>query len=269
MLIGAGDLLEVSVYGADFDKQVRVSDTGEISLPLVGPLKVSGLSIHDAEQAVAKQLSQRGYFNDPQVWVFEREYATQAISVLGEVQKPGIYPLPGDRKLFDAISAASGTTATAGSQVAITHRGRPNHPEIVQFSYDANAIQGSNPRVFPGDTVVVSKAGIVYVVGDVRQPKGIVMENSRMTVLQAIAIAQGTNPTAALDSAKIVRKSAHGGPQETPIRLKKILAAKAPDPTLQAEDILFIPTSTAKSAGKRTLEAIVQAATGLAVYHPY
>jgi len=268
MLIGGGDLLEVSVFGTDFVKQVRVSGTGEISLPLVGPLKVSGLSIRDAEQTVARELSQRGYFNDPQVSVFDREYTTQAISVLGEVQKPGIYPLPGDRNLFDAISAAGGTTARAGSQVSITHRGRPDRPDVVQFSYDANAIERSNPRVSPGDTVVVAKAGIVYVVGDVREPKGIVMENSRMTVLQAIAMAQGANPTAALDSARLIRKSADG-PHETPIPLKKILAAKASDPTLQAEDILFLPTSTAKSAGRRSIEAIIQAATGVAIYHPY
>jgi len=265
MLIGGGDLLEVTVYGTDFDKQVRVSDAGEISLPLLGTVKLAGLSIREGERVVARELAQRGYFTDPQVSIFDREYASQAISVLGEVQKPGLYPLPGTRTLLDAISAAGGTTAKAGSKVTITRRSRPEHPEIVLLSYSAEASPTSNPQVFPGDTVVVSKAGIVYVVGDVKQPAGIVMENSRMTVLQAIAMAQGTNPTAKLNSSKVIRKTPDG-PKEIPIRLKNILGAKATDLVLQPDDILFIPSSAAKSAARRSIEAVVQTATGIAIY---
>ena len=265
MLIGGGDLLEVTVYGTDFDKQVRVSDAGEISLPLLGTVKLAGLSIREGERVVARELAQRGYFTDPQVSIFDREYASQAISVLGEVQKPGLYPLPGTRTLLDAISAAGGTTAKAGSKVTITRRSRPEHPEIVPLSYSAEASPTSNPQVFPGDTVIVSKAGIVYVVGDVKQPAGIVMENSRMTVLQAIAMAQGTNPTAKLNSSKVIRKTPDG-PKEIPIRLKNILGAKATDLVLQPDDILFIPSSAAKSAARRSVEAVVQTATGIAIY---
>jgi len=267
MLIGTGDLLQVTVYGTDFDRQVRVSDSGEISLPLLGSVKLAGLSIRDGEQLVAKELARGGYFNDPQVSIFDREYSTQAISVLGEVQKPGIYPLPGARTLFDAISAAGGTTAKAGTTVTVTHRGRPDHPETLPLSYGADASQHSNVQVFPGDTVVVSKAGIVYVVGDVRQPSGIVMENSRMTVLQAIAMAQGTNPTAAINGTKVIR-NAPQGLKEIPVPLKKILAAKTPDVSLQPGDILFVPNSATKTAARRGLEAIVQTATGIAIYRP-
>jgi len=265
MRIGGGDLLEVTVYGTDFDKQVRVSDAGEISLPLLGTVKVAGLSIREGERVVARELAQRGYFTDPQVSIFDREYASQAISVLGEVQKPGLYPLPGTRTLLDAISAAGGTTAKAGSKVTITRRSRPEHPEIVPLSYSAEASPANNPQILPGDTVVVSKAGIVYVVGDVKQPAGIVMENSQMTVLQAIAMAQGTNPTAKLNSSKVIRKTPDG-PKEIPIRLKNILGAKATDLVLQPDDILFIPSSAAKSAARRSIEAVVQTATGIAIY---
>jgi polysaccharide export outer membrane protein len=127
----------------------------------------------------------------------------------------------------------------------------------------------SNVDIFPGDTIVVSKAGIVYVVGDVRRPSGVMMENgTQMTVLQAIAMAEGTTPTASLNGAKIIRKTPKG-PQEMPLELKKILAAQSPDIQLQADDIIFVPGSAAKGAAKRGLEAIIQAATGLAIYHPY
>ncbi len=267
--INPGDLIEVSVYGApDFDKQVRVSSSGDIMLPMMGAIKVAGMSIRDAQKVVAKKLSDGGYFNDPNVSILEREYSTQGISVLGEVQRPGIYPMMGERTLFDAISAAGGTTPKAGNTATITHRGNSLAPETVKLEYDASHSVKSNVRVQPGDTIVVGKAGIVYVVGDVHQPSGIVMENSRITVLQAIAMAQGTNPTASLNKAKLIRKDANGAPVETPIELKKILSAKAPDLQLQPEDILFVPSSTAKSAGRRGLEAIVQAATGIAIYHP-
>jgi polysaccharide export outer membrane protein len=268
MLIGGGDLLQVTVYGTDFDRQVRVSDAGEISLPLLGTARVGGLSIREAEQFVGRQLAQRGYFNDPQVSIFDREYTTQAISVLGEVQKPGIYPLPGARTLFDAISAAGGTTEKAGSQVTITHRSRPKQPEVVPLSYNGDSSVSSNVQVAPGDTVAVSRAGIVYVVGDVRKPAGIIMQNSRMTALQAIAMAEGTNPTAAVNRSKLIRKTPQG-PKEISLPLKQILAAKAPDWELRPDDILFVPSSAAKSVGRRGLEAIVQTATGLAIYHPY
>ncbi len=265
VFVGTGDLLQVTVYGSDFDKQVRVSDRGEISLPMLGSVKIAGLSIQEAEKLVAKGLERGGYFNDPQVSIFDREAASQGISVLGEVQKPGIYPLPGAHKLFDAISAAGGTTAKAGSSVTVTHRSQPDHPISLPLAYSADASAQSNVPVLPGDTIVVSKAGIVYIVGDVRLPSGVVMENSHMTVLQAIALAQGTNSTAALNESKLIRKTPHGL-EETPIPLKKILAAKSPDLDLQADDILFVPSSTAKSAAKRGLEAILQTATGVAIY---
>lgn len=268
VLIGNGDLIEITLFGApDFSRQVRVSDGGEISLPLIGAIKVSGLSVTEAEQLVQRRLVDGGFFNDPQVSIFEREYATQGVSVLGEVQKPGVYPLLGARTLFDVISAAGGTTPKAGKTAIVTHRDRPDQPKTIALPYDeAGLSQGNNIRIAPGDTVVVSKAGIVYVVGDVRQPSGFVMDNPQLTVLQLIALAQGANPTASLDHTKLIRKT-ENGMTEIPVSVKKIMESKAPDVRLQADDILFVPSSAAKSGTKRGLEAILQAATGVAIYH--
>jgi len=111
ILIGPGDLVEVSVYGApDYIKDVRVGSTGEITLPLAGTVKVGGLTPAQAEALIAKRLSDGNFFNDPRVSVLEKEFTAQGISVMGEVQKPGVYQMPGPRKLFDALSAAGGTT---------------------------------------------------------------------------------------------------------------------------------------------------------------
>jgi polysaccharide export outer membrane protein len=267
LLIGAGDLLEVSLYGmADFKTDVRVNSGGEISLPMIGTVAVNGLSVEQAEVLIERKLSQKGLFNDPHVTVFQKEYATQGISVLGEVQKPGIYPLLGSRKLYDAISVAGGTTPKAGRHVLITRRNDPQHPVQVPLLTGAPETMQNNVVVEPGDTILVSKAGVVYVVGDVRLPGGFVMENGNdITVLKAIALAQGTNPNAALNATRLIRKTPEG-PKDVPLDLKKILAAKAPDPQLQPDDVVFVPGSAGKSAAKRGAEAVLQMATGIAIW---
>jgi polysaccharide biosynthesis/export protein len=269
LIIGTGDLLDVSVYGApDFTKEVRVADSGEITLPFIGSVRVAGVTVEQAEKVVQKQLADGHYFKNPQVSIFEKEYATQGISVLGEVQKPGTYPLPGNHTLFDAVSAAGGLTPKAGNIISITHRSNPKEAQTVTLAPNLSFTPANNVPVSPGDTVLVSKAGIVYVVGDVHMPSGFVMENSRLTVLQAIAMAQGTNTTAKLEKAVLIRKTS-AGPQQIPLALPKILSAKAPDISLQPEDIVFIPRSEGKAALRRSLEAMVQAATGAAIYRPY
>ncbi len=266
MMIGNGDLLEVSVFGApDYKHEVRVNDEGMISLPLIGPVKVAGMTATNAARSIANQLSSRGLFNNPQVSVTQKEFATQGIAVLGEVQKPGIYPLLGQHTLFDAISAAGGITNKAGRTATVTHRESPAKPETVSLAFDSNHAVQANVALRPGDTVLISKAGLVYVVGEVNKPSGIVMESPKLTVLQAIALAEGTKPTASLDHAKLVR-STPNGPTEMTLPLKKLLAAKAPDMPLQPDDIIFVPGSTAKSAGKRGLDTALQTLTGIAIY---
>jgi polysaccharide export outer membrane protein len=264
-----GDLLEINVAGApEYHYEVRVSPNGTISLPMAGQLAVDGMSPSQAEAALNHRLQEKGIFNDPQSSVFVKEYATEGISVLGEVQKPGIYPLMGKRTLFDAISAASGTTEKAGRTVTITHRDRRDHPLTVTLTYGETGHVTSNVELQSGDTVVVSKAGMVYVVGDVKDPTGIIMENSHLTVLQALAMAHGANPTAKLKGAKLIRNTPNGA-QEIAIPLDKILSTKSPDVELAANDIVFVPNSAAKSATRRGLEAMIQAATGVVVYRPY
>jgi polysaccharide biosynthesis/export protein len=268
--IGSGDLLKISVFGVNtFDEEVRVSDRGDISLPLIGDVPVAGLNTDEAQSLIRKKLIDGNFMVHPEVSVFEKEYATQGVAVLGEVQKPGVYPLLGPHHLFDVLSFAGGMTPKAGPEVTITHHDRPDQPQNVTLAGDVAKSTAANVNILPGDTVVVSKAGIVYVVGDVKSPAGVVMVNgSEMTVVKALAMAGGANPTASLNGAKIIRRTPQG-PQEIPILLKQILAAKAADPRLEAEDIVFVPSSTAKGAAKRGLEAIVQTAVGVAIYHPF
>src|SRR5256884_6333357 len=263
--IGIGDLLQVTMFGTqDFNDDFRVSSSGDISLPPLGLVHVAGLSTSEAERLIERQLVEGGFYREPRVSVFAKEYVTQGVSILGEVKNPGVYPLLADRHLLDLLSQAGGLTPNASKTVSITHAGQ-NTPSVVTLSPDPELAATSNPAVLTGDTIVVSTAGLVYVIGNVNKPGGYVMTDNQLTVLQALALAGGNSPMAALDRAQIVRQ-VKGAREAVPVSVKKILDGRNQDIRLQAQDILFIPGSAGKTAATRSIEAILQAAVGVAVY---
>lgn len=263
--IGSGDLLDLSVYGIpDFSQRVRVNKAGDIYLPLVNYVHVGGLTIEGAQAAIEKQLVDGGFVRNPHVTVVISE-AASGVALLGEVVRPGIYPVYGSRRLLELISAAGGLTKEAGRIITVTHRDHPQDPETMVLPGDPVAAMKNNVEILQGDTVMVSKAGVVYVVGDVVQPSGFIMElGQALTVLKAIALAHGTTRTAAENGAKIIRKTPEGL-KEIPVPLKDIWKTKRADMALQADDILFVPTSKGKNAAAKTLEAIVQVGTGISI----
>jgi polysaccharide export outer membrane protein len=257
--LGVGDLIEMTVYDVpELTTKTRISSNGDIYCALIGPTHVAGLTTEEAAALIQTRLS--AYLKDPYVSLFVMEYASQGASLLGEVNKPGVYPVMGDQHLFDLISASGGLTERAGHSITITHRSDPDKQVTVPLSRNLSDNPESNIKVFPGDTIVVRKAEIVYVVGDVSRPSGLLMDASGLTVLQAVALAGGTTRTAKLGGVRILRKGP-AGMIETPVQLKKIMQAKAPDLPLEANDILIIPSSTGKILAGRGLEAAMQAAT--------
>src|SRR5437667_1570150 len=263
--LGTGDLLEFSVYNVpELSTKTRVGNNGDIYLPLIDYVHVAGLTIEEAQAIIEKRLSDGGFLNNPHVTLFIDEYASQGASVLGEVGHPGVYPVLGDRHLFDLISAAGGLSDKAGRSIVVVHRNQPDKPVAVPLTRNVSDNPDSNIVVFPGDTVTVRRADVVYVVGDVNKPSGFLMDNGKLRVLTAIALAGGTNRTAKLGGAKIIRKGPTGM-TETSVQLKRILQAKAPDMPLEAEDILFVPSSAAKTITGRTFESAMQTATALSI----
>jgi polysaccharide biosynthesis/export protein len=261
--LGTGDLIEVSVYNVpDLSTKTRVGSAGDIYLPLVDYVHVAGLTINEAEAVIEKRLDQGGFVKNPHVHLFVDEYTSAGASVLGEVTRPGVYPVLGDQRLFDLISAAGGFTEKAGKNVTVTHRDKT--PIVVPISRDVMEHPDSNIAIAPGDTINVSQADIVYVVGDVLRPSGFLMQSGHMSVLQAIALAGGTTSTAKLSGARVVHKGP-SGLSETPVPLKKLLQAKADDIELQPNDILFVPTSARKFLESRTAEAALQMAASAAL----
>jgi polysaccharide export outer membrane protein len=266
LLIGPGDLLTTTIFNVpELQQTVRVSETGDAVLSLIGNMHLAGMTVADAAAALEGEYRHRKMLVDPHVTVLVTEYATEGISVLGEVAKPGVYPLLGPHSLLDIISAAGGLTASAGSTVTI--RGRNGAEQVVQL--DANDPQkalAQDAELQPADIVVVARAAVVYVVGDVGRPGGFTMQNNgRLTVLQAIALASGVNKTAALSHAKIIHKTPSGY-AEADIHLAQLLQGKTPDMALAPEDIVFVPNSKLKSAVAGSYSSVIQAATTAVIY---
>jgi polysaccharide biosynthesis/export protein len=263
--LGIGDLIEVTVFGVpDLTTKIRVSGSGDVYFPLIDYVHVADLTTDEAQELIQKRLEDGGFVRGPHVAIFVDESASQAITMVGEVSRPGPYPAIGERRLFDLISAAGGLTDKAGRLVTIERRGDPGKTINLQISSNLAEDTRDNVEVFPGDTIIVSRAGIIYVVGDVNHPSGFLIEDNSLSVLKALALAGGNTRTSALSKTKILRQTPNGV-KEIPVNLKKVLYAKAPDLPMARGDILFIPGSSAKAAAYRTADAAVSISTSLAI----
>src|SRR5579872_160409 len=267
--LGPGDLVEVNVYNVpELTTKARVSNSGDLYLPLIDYVHVDGLSQEEAQTVIEKRLEEGGFVRNPHVTIFVDDAASQGVTVLGEVAKPGIYPDTADHKLYSIISEAGGFSPSAARKVAILRKDKPAPIEVKLPRNLADDTSG-NVDVLPGDTVTVPRAPIIYVVGDVGHPSGFLVDNGTLTVLQALALAGGTNHTAKLGASRIIRKGPNGMVEEK-VAIKKMLEAKAPDVQLHADDILFIPVSGGKVFASKTFDAAMSAATMVTVYtvHP-
>jgi len=268
--LAIGDLVEVGVYNVpELTTKARVGTSGDVYLPLIDYIHVADLTVEEAQALIQKRLEDGGFVRNAHVTIFVDESVSQGVTILGEVARPGIYPALGDRKLYDLISAAGGFTQAAGRRVSVIRQHSSAPPITVNLARNLADDMRDDIEIMPGDTITVPRAPIIYVVGDVGRPTGLLIDNGSLTVLQALALAGGTNHTAKMSGTRIIRKGS-SGMTETRVPLKRMLEAKAPDITLQADDILFVPLSGARVAGAQALSAAISAATGIAVIaaHP-
>jgi len=266
--IAPGDSLDVSEYHTpEFHSVVRVSAAGTVTLPLVREVEVNGMDEQAAARAIEAALAAKGMLLHPQVSVMVIAYAGQDVSVLGEVARPGVYPYTLHHRLLDLISAASGLGPNAGRLVNVFHRDDPKtpHPVVLDPSGTDTATD-HNPELAPGDTVQVSRAGLVYVIGDVVRPGGFPVDPAQgLTVVQALSLAWGTSQNAATGKALLIREQ-KGGRTMTTLNLKRMIHGQDPDQPVRDRDILFVPDSTAKDIWNKSIEAAIQSAIGVTIY---
>jgi len=277
--------LDVDVFNVpELTKTVRVANDGTLSLALLGRVRVAGMTAEQLRKELERRWGQT-YLQNPQVTVFVREFHAQPVSVIGAVERPGVYELKASRTLIEILSMAGGLARTgtaAGRTLLVTRRagfGVELQPVEGMSVLGVDRIEinlqrllysreeGLNIEIKPFDTISVSRADIGYVVGDVRRPGGFVLaDRENLTVLQALALAEGLNGTASKRQARIIRRGSSGSRTEIPVNLIKILNGKSEDVELAANDILFVPSSTGKAAAKRGAEVVLGTISGILIY---
>ncbi|MDQ2947880.1 MAG: polysaccharide export protein [Acidobacteriota bacterium] len=277
---------QIAVRARDVDeldgKVVRIDVQGCINVPLVGRVKASGLTIQQLESTLATDL--RAYVKQPVVTVTLVDVHSQTVSVVGAVNTPGVQPLQGRKTLVEALSAAGGLRTEAGNSIFITRMLDSNPIPLPQAKPDASGnfsiaeisakdlLDARDPRanigLRPGDVISVPRSELVYVVGAVRRAGGFVLgERANMTVLTALSMAEGLDRNSASEKARIIRPETSSRPRsEVPVPINKLLAGKAVDIPMLPNDILFVPSSAAKTATLRVIEATIQLGTGIAIY---
>jgi polysaccharide export outer membrane protein len=283
-LLGPDDQLDIT--GPELaeiaNKPMRVDGEGGVQVPLVGRVRVAGMTAQQAEQKINTLLEK--YIRRPQIAVSVAEVRSQPVSVLGAVNSPGVHQVQGHKTLLEMLALAGGVRPDAGYSVRITRDLGWGCIPLPTASFDASGkfsvaelnlkeiMQASRPeeniQIFPHDVISVPKAEMVYVIGEVRRSGGFVLGEKRsISVLQALSLAEGLGTGADARHARILRMKRDADQrEELPVNVKDVLNGRKPDVALQGDDILFIPGSTGKKAALRALEAAIQTGTGLAIW---
>ena len=261
---------------------ITIEADGSITLPLIGRVDANGLTAPKFAAAVAARM--KSFILEPDVTVTLVKRRNLPVSVMGEVNKPGVVELQEPTRLMEILALAGGTRDEASNKLIITRRmengvlplrgARTDLSE--QFSIAEvdieQLLKGANPEanimVAPNDVVSIPRAELVYVIGEVKKPGGFVLRShERVRVLQALAKAEGFTATAGSKNARIMRvRDDKGEREEIPVDLQAMLKGLTADLQMQPDDILFVPNNVPKSAALRGMEAAIQMATGVVIW---
>jgi polysaccharide export outer membrane protein len=236
--IGAGDTIRISVYQSpDLSLETRVNEGGAISYPLLGRVQLGGLTVTAAEAHIASELKRRDFVKDPQVNIVVTQVRANQINVLGQVGKPGRYPLDlTGMRVTEVLALAGGIVAGAGSDTVVLTGQRDGHlfrhemdlPKLFAPGGTADDIV-----VAPGDTVWVDRAPQIYMYGEIQHP-GVIRLERGMTLMQAVAAGGGATPRGTLKGIKVTRHDADGKVQTIEPTMED---------TLRDGDVVFIRES--------------------------
>jgi polysaccharide biosynthesis/export protein len=246
-------------------QQVRVTDDGFVPLAYIGSVHVAGQTPAAAAAIIQKALIEKHIMHQPQVAIRMTELATQDVSVLGQVRTPGTYSITTPQTILKVLSLAGGLTDGADRNVTV-RRNRSGQELKYYVSNNAQQALSDVVTVYPGDTILVGRAPMVYVMGDVNRPGGyaIVTNDERLSVLQVIAMAGSANKTAVQSHVRLIRATEHGQ-VELPVHLDAIQKGKQADIYLQANDIIYVPFSWMKNVVMSS-SSIAATTAGAAVY---
>lgn len=236
VLLGPGDVLKLSVYGnPDLALETRVGDTGAITFPLLGQVNVGGIPVMAAEKKIAGLLETGGYLKRPQVNIIVTQLQSQQVGVLGQVNRPGRYPLESRRSLMDVLALAGGIGPEGGDTVSVLRRrdGKATKETIDVVDMVRSGEMKQDLEVAAGDIIYVERAPRFYIYGEVQRPGAFRLERS-MTVLQALSVGGGLTPRGTERGIRIKRRDAQGKVQ--------VIDARH-DNLLQTDDIVYVRES--------------------------
>lgn len=234
-LLGPGDIVKVTVYNnPDLTTETEISQKGTISFPLVGEVKVGGLSRAGAEKAIAAALGKGGFVPNAHVNMLVSQYRSQQVSVIGEVNKPGKYPIHQTLNLTDLIALAGGISPKGGHMVTIIRKepgGRTAQYRVNVKKLLGEADPERNVQIASDDVVYVAPAPVFYIYGEVRQP-GAYPLASEMTVRQALSLGGGLTVRGSERGIQIDRKGSDGRVTTRSARLTDLV---------RPDDVLHVP----------------------------
>ena len=226
-VVGAQDVLVITSYDQpELTGKFTIEIDGTFTYPLIGRLRVGGMTLRGVEAALKKELVDQGFFRDPEVTVAIEQYRSQRIYIVGEVRTPGAYPMSGDMRLVEALALAGSTLPTASGEAVIMHpsnealvieptptpaasAGQPAETADNVVRVDLRELENGdlsqNVKLTNGDTIFVLRAESVYVFGQVRNPGAYPLRQRNTTVLQALSLAGGVTDRGSTGRIQIVR----------------------------------------------------------------
>lgn len=238
-VVGEGDVLKLTVYEHDdLTLTLRVSGEGAITVPLIGEVHVTGLTLNQITKKITTLLSD-GYIINPQVNIFIHEFKSNKATILGQITRPGLYELRQYTTLLELISQAGGLTTDAGNNVIIkrkTPSGSGDNEKIINVDLKSLIERGDatgNIQIVGGDSIYIATKDVYYVTGEVKQPDEFNLDGE-ITVIQAVTKAGGFTAKAAPSKIKIIRKLNDG---------KKVLTRVSMNEPVLPNDVIVVPES--------------------------
>ena len=260
--IRPGDIVEVQVFEApEYSVSMPVSPAGEIAIPYAGLFHIEGMTSVEAAHAIARLFVQQQILRDPRVIVTTQQFG-YSVTVMGEVRTPGIYTLAGKKRLIDMLTQAGGVSDRAGHVIEIFPAGSMKNPQTVLWDPTLRENDNAELEIKTGETILVSRCGVVYVGGNVNRPGAFPLCDSNHTTLsEVMTLAQGAKPSSWSQRTLLLRSAEGGTRVVQKVKLEDVLRGRAVDITMQPDDIIFIPPSILKAASKTALTAAVGFAT--------
>ena len=242
-----GDLILVHVFMQDYSQTVRLGADGSVHLPFIGSVPLQDLTVRAAQALIADRLRAGGFYKDPEVTIQVLDTVNGSVLVTGEVHS--IVPVSTERSLREVLLIAGGLPATASHTVKIVRPGMAE-PIVIDLGTDLAASSTANFPVHPHDIIQISRASVVYVLGAFSRQGAVPLDQATpLTLLQVASLSGGINFEGRYADLRLIRTV---GTERKVVKvdIKKVRNGRAPDPVLQANDIVFLPTDAMKATMK-------------------